>query len=444
MRARLLGSLLPTRRPSFVLATILAIAGFVVSQLGSEIGEPRRWVLALSVIGLLAAPALEVRLRVPVWIAAGGLFAWLGRLFSEQAAPAWAWLLLAVGAAALVVRGGERLCHYVLPGANDDEGRSLRWSIRRELLLSAAIFCAVYVAEGVVPAWPAWPGLRVALLFLSGALFVRYLLLQSKYLGVTAVPLFSQPESSGFVASQRWPYLILASIVGLTPVPDRLLGTTEEDHRVILLTSTMLFAFAAGIFIASLLRGQRNRKWSRRTVRAASFAAGLFLAVGLYAVLVQLNAGRVPVVEAPIRADAVTGLQSVFVLFSTFFLIVLPFAKARTRLVGDGSFSFFVGPSVLAVMNAPMTVVNGDRWPLASTWFLLSVTFLIVTYHIVVAWRAKAAGRAYLVAVAAVLIVGSFWGQSHVVYKTLLISTGLAFYAFDLFDRSRGKRVLHS
>jgi hypothetical protein len=200
---------------------------------------------------------------------------------------------------------------------------------------------------------------------------------------------------------------------------------------------------ATGVFLAALLRAGRRETWSRRSTRWASFIAGFFLAHAISAYLVDFGYRADPLGGGLFSDRAAGGIKSVHIFIATMFLIVMPFVHQKTELLRRyPKLTFFVAPPMLAVMNAPLAAINGDRWGLASSGFLFFVTLLIVSYYVFVGFRVKGSSTFYLITVFLLLIAGAYFDAADAdpaksVYKLFAISAGFILYALDLFDRAR-------
>jgi hypothetical protein len=250
---------------------------------------------------------------------------------------------------------------------------------------------------------------------LAAAFFMRYVLLQSKHLGIVAAPLTFEP---GIVPSQRWVVLFLFAIVGGTGLPRALLG---EDQGSLLLTAALLLVTAALLFVLSLTR----TGWPRAVVRRASFAAGVVLAVAVTAVLVEL--------ESWDRSG-----YRVFASLCIAFLVVPPFLKDRTRLlVSWPRLATLVPPAALSVMMAPVSAISSITSSTSSSTavFLVAFSVLMLAYYVLVGLRARAEGAIYLSASLALVLYLFFGGIGDRGFQVFLVSLGFVLYAIDRLER---------
>ncbi len=282
------------------LSAILVAGSVLVYGFRFDLEEPRRYLMALATLGFFFAPLSEKPLRAGPWLLGVAVTAWGAQIAGSGRGGLALWLGLSVAGALLVVRGGSRAARYYLPEAGNEAGERLQRAIRRELQIATTLFLGGYVFHS-------WLG--TLLVVVAAVFFLRYVLLQSKHLGVTATPL---PLDSGIVPSQRWVVLALFAVIGGTTLPRTLLG---EDQSKLLLTGALLLVTAAMVFVLSLTR----TGWPRFLVRRASFAAGVFLAIGGTAILVEL--------ESWDRAR-----YRVFASLCIVFLVVLPFVRNQTKL----------------------------------------------------------------------------------------------------------------
>jgi hypothetical protein len=419
------------RLPETLFASVLALASVLVYFFRPELGDTRRWILALVAIGFFFAPLSPQRLRVVGWLAALAAVCWGASLLSGGRGGFGLWSACSLAGALLTVRAGGRAGQYYLPGPDGQGGSSLRRSVRRELSLSVALFLIVFVSDG----W-GWVGvptlLRGVLLFASAAFFLRSLLLQSKGrdLPVRAPLGLGDPDvRRSIVAAQRWPVLVLLTLSGATHLFERLLERAGSNTEALLVTSILLLVLAALLFVFSLVRLEVAGRISRRIVRRTSFLAGMALAIALGAVVVELEAW------GPSRFTS-------FGTICMFALVVLPFAHETTGLLGsDERFTFLAPPVVLAIMMAPVAAINGERWRLASTGFLLAFAALMLLYFLVVTlWKGER-GTIYLgTSLAGLLLTslsnGEAWASSGGAWKTFWIAFGFVLYAVDLLERA--------
>jgi hypothetical protein len=314
------------------------------------------------------------------------------------------WLACSAAGALLVVRGGSRAARYYLPEAGSEAGRSRKHAIRAQLQISVALFLGGYVFNR-------WFG--TLLVALSAAFFLRYVLLQSKHLGIVAAPL---PFETGIVPSQRWAVLALFAIVGATKLPQTLLG---EDQGSLLLTAALLLVTAALVFVLSLTR----TGWPRAFVRRASFAAGVVLAVAVTAVLVELEAWD-------------RSRYRVFASFCIAFLVVMPFLKNQTKLlVAWPRLAALVPPVALSAMMTPVAAISGTRASSSTTVFLFAFSVLMLVYHSLVGSRTGGRGTVYLAASLGLVLYLFFSGGGDRAWQTFLLSLGFVLYALDRLER---------
>jgi hypothetical protein len=431
--------LFPSTRKGWLLAVLLTVGAGLVYAFADHLGEPKRWILVLMSVGFFAAPISSSRLNVFVWFVVSALIAWAGR-YTAVMGPIPLIVLSFIGAL-LVVRAGERASSYYLPETNGE-------AIRLPLLMALSLFLVVFVADGFQRSGLLEYGLfarsgRSLLLFLSAASFIRYVLLQWEHAGGKAALPLTRREAEGFVSLQRWPYFIFIALLGWSPLPQWIFNRLgERSERSLHLTAGLLMLFATAIFVAAILRVQRRKDWPRQPIRWASFIAGFFLAHALFAYLVDFGYRSDPLGAGRFSERAAQGIKSVHFFLTTFFLIVLPFVHERTHLLKRYSkLAFFVAPPVLAVMNAPMAAINGNRWDMASTGFLYFVTLVIVGYYAVVTFKETGNGKLYFVFVLTLMLWGGYLDATtadpvNTVYKLFAISTGFVLYALDLFDRA--------
>jgi hypothetical protein len=386
------------------LAGALVAGSILVYVFRFDLEEPRRYVMALAALGFFLAPVSEKPVRTGLWLLGAAVVAWAAQVAGSGRGGFLLWLACSVAGALLVVRGGSRAARYYLPEAGSDAGRSLQRSIRAQLQIAVVLFLAGYVFDG-------WYG--ALLVALSAAFFVRYVLLQSKHLGITALPL---PRETGIVPSQRWVVLALFAIAGGTDLPRELLG---EDRSSLLLTAALLLVTAALVFVLSLTR----TGWPRSFVRRTSFAAGVFLAVAATAVLIELESWD------PARYRIFTSLCIAF-------LVVLPFLRSQTKLLeGSPRFTALVPPAALAVMMAPVTAIGGKTASSSTTIFLFAFSVLMLVYYVIVGLRAKARGTLYLAASLALVLYLFFAGRGDRSFQVFFVSAGFMLYAVDRFER---------
>jgi hypothetical protein len=199
---------------------------------------------------------------------------------------------------------------------------------------------------------------------------------------------------------------------------------------------------ATAVFLAALVRLQRRSTWTRRSTRWASFVAGIFLAHSLFAFLFDLGYRVDPLGGGFFTTRAAQGIKSVYLFISTFFLIVMPFVRQQTLLVSRyPTLSYFVAPTALSVMFAPLAAINGWRWLLPSEVFLFFLALIIVGYHLLSTFRKKEAGKLYLLATMGLLVMGAYLDVRDLepmksVYKLFALSLAFVFYTLDLYDRA--------
>ncbi|HXV61170.1 MAG TPA: hypothetical protein VEK15_10780 [Vicinamibacteria bacterium] len=374
--------------------------------------EPRRVIFTLVVVGFFSAPASDVPLRPMAWSLGVAVVAWASQLAGAGSGGLFLWLACSLGGAALVIRGGSRALHYYLPRAGNEPGQCMRREIRGQLLVSVSLCVLAYL--GYVP------DLWAFLVLGSAVFFVRYLLLQAKHLAIQTPTLLPAP---GIVPSQRWPILLVFLVVGSTDLLEALVG--GEGRGRLLITAALFVVLAALVFVLALVR----TGWPRSFVRRASFFAGIGLAVGLAAVLVQLEGFR------PHRYSA---FANAFIVF----LVVLPFVRSVTKLFAPWPrVAFLVPPPIFSAMMAPVATLGGGRGS-TSGGFLAAFSALAILYHLVVAVRRRARGRAFLVVGLGVLLLPVLWGpgDSARLSQIFLLSLGSVLYAVDLFQRAVSSR----
>jgi hypothetical protein len=279
-------------------------------------------------------------------------------------------------------------------------------------------------------------------LFLSAASFVRYVL-QFEHSGAKAAFPVMREKAERFVSLQRWPYFVFIALFGWSPLPQWIFNKLgERSERSLHLTAGLLMLFATAIFVTAILRVQRRKEWPRRSIRWASFIAGIFLAHALFAYLVDYGYRSDPLGAGPFSERAAHGIKSVHFFLTTFFLTVSPFVHERTNILKFyPKLAFFVAPPILAIMNAPMVAINGNRWDMASTGFLYFVTLIIIVYYTRVTFRETGSGKLYMTFVLTLMLWGGYLDAATAdplmsVYKLFVISTGFVLYALDLFDRA--------
>jgi len=388
------------------LAAALVAASVLVYFFRFDLEEPRRCLMALATLGFFFAPLSDIPLRVGLWLLGVAVVAWGAQIAGSGWGGFPLWLACSVAGALLVVRGGSRAARYYLPEAGSETGRALQRDIRIQLQISVLLFLVGYVFNR-------WFGtLAVAL---AAAFFMRYVLLQSKHLGIVAAPLPSDP---GIVPSQRWAMLVLFAVVGGTRLPQALLG---EDQGSLLLTAALLLVSAALLFVLSLTR----TGWPRAFVRRASFAAGVVLAVAVTAVLVELESWDP------------SGYR-VFASFCIAFLVVLPFLERQTKLLLVWPrLAALVPPAALSVMMSPSTAISGlaSSTSSSTTVFLFAFSVLMLVYYALVGLRARAKSTVYLAASLALVLYLFLLGIGDRGLQLFLVSLGFALYAIDRLER---------
>jgi len=386
------------------LSAALVAGSVLVYFFRFDLDEPRRYLMALATLGFFFAPLSERPLRVGLWLLGVAIVAWGAQIAGSGWGGFPLWLACSVAGALLVGRGGARAARYYLPEAGSETGRSLQRGIRAQLQISVALFLGGYVFNR-------WFG--TLLVALSAAFFIRYVLLQSKHLGIVAAPLVLEP---GIVPSQRWALLLLFAIVGGTRLPKALLG---EYQGSLLLTAALLLLTAALVFVLSLTR----TGWPRSFVRRASFAAGVVLAVAVTAVLVELESWD-------------RSRYRVFASFCIAFLVVLPFLKNQTKLlVAWARLAAVVPPAALSVMMAPVTAISGTKASSSTTVFLVAFSVLMLAYYSLVGIRMRATGTAYLAASLGLVLYLFFAGGGDRGWQMFLLSLGFVLYAIDRLER---------
>ena len=386
------------------IAAALVAGSVLVYFFRFDLEEPRRYLMALASLGFFLAPRSERPLRVGLWLLGVAIVAWGAQIAGSGWGGLPLWLACSVTGALLVVRGGSRAARYYLPEAGSETGRSLQRAIRAQLQISVALFLVGYVFNR-------WFG--TLLVALSAAFFIRYVLLQSKHLGIVAAPV---PIETGIVPSQRWAVLVLFAIVGGTKLPQALLG---EDQGSLLLTAALLLVTAALVFVLSLTR----MGWPRAFVRRASFAAGVVLAVGVTAVLVELESWD-------------RSRYRVFASFCIAFLVVLPFLKNQTKLLlAAPRLAALVPPVALSVMMAPVTAIGGFSAWSSTTAFLFAVSVLMLAYYSLVGIRTGASGTVYLAVSLGLVLYLFFAGGGDRGWQVFLLSLGFVLYAVDRLER---------
>lgn len=416
--------------PEVLFALLLALASVLLYFFRPEMGDTRRWILALVATGFFFAPLSARPLHLVWWSSAVAAVCWGASLLTRGTGGVGLWAACSVAGAFLCVRSGSRAAHYYLPDAGGELNRVRRRSVRRYLFISVGLFLVAFVYDGWQP--PSMPVLRGAVLFASAAFFMRFLLQQSKapvLLSQAPLDPWEPHARRSIVAAQRWPLLVLLMLSGATRLPDMLLEQVGSSTDSLLVTSILLIVLGALLFVISLVRLEAAGRVSRSLVRRTSFIAGMAMAVALAAVVVELEAW------GPSRFTS-------FGTICAFSLVILPFVHSTTEVFGsDERFTFLIPPAILGVMLAPMTAINGERWPLASTGFLLAFAVLMLAFFSAVTLRQGTGGRLYLGASLAALLGismsdGTTWQASGGAWKTFWIAFGFVLYAVDLLDRA--------
>jgi len=406
---------LPRPSDALLALTLIASAALVYAY-RLELPDERRLVLALAAIGLFFASPSSVPIRLGLFFPLVAALGWGGRLAASGTGGFWWWLVCAVVGAYASIRAGGRALAYYLPAASGSDGEREQSSIRRNLQLSVILFLVIFVQDAAPPRWP-W--LRAAGLFLSATFFLRYLLLQSKYLRLASRSL----DFTGLVPTQRWPLLVLMLAFGATPYLNRWLP--GSDPGPLLVSSMLLLVTAALLFALALPR----LGWPKAAMRKASFLGGMGLAVALAAALVELEAW------GPSRF-------TFFMTLCTGVLVILPFVHHTTRLFHDyPRLGTLIMPGVVSVMSFPVTAINGPRLWLGSSGFLFAFALQALVYHLVVVVRQRRSGALYLASSLAILgfvflTAGTSWGPNGSAWKMFTISFCFVLYAVDLLDRA--------
>jgi hypothetical protein len=385
------------------LVSVLVAGAVLVYFFRFDLEEPRRCLMALATAGFFFAPLSAKPLRVWPWLLGLGVTAWAAQIAGTGRGGLALWAGCSVAGSLLLMRGGSRAATYYLPEASSDAGRSLQREIRSQLQVSVALFLAGYLLDRPVGA---------LLVAASALFFLRYALLQSKHLGIPAVPLVLE---RGLVPSQRWVVLVLLALTAGTRLPRELLG---EDRGSLMFTAALLLATAAVVFVLSLTR----MGWPRSLLRRASFAAGLFLAVAGTAVLVEL--------ESWDRAR-----YRVFASICIAFLVVLPFLESQTKLFTRWPHASMLVPSAaLGVMMAPVSAMGVTRESSSTAVFLAAFSTLLLAYYLLVGVRAKAKGNVYLAASLGLVLFTILGGGGDRAVQVFLISLGFALYAIERIE----------
>ena len=386
------------------LSAALVAGSVLVYFFRFDLEEPRRYLMALATLGFFFAPLSERPLRAGLWLLGVAVVAWGAQIAGTGWGGLPLWLACSVAGTLLVVRGGSRAARYYLPEAGSEAGRSLQLAIRAQLQISVTLFLVGYVFNR-------WFG--TLLVAVSAAFFLRYVLLQSKHLGIVAAPF---PTETGLVPSQRWVMLILFAVVGGTRLPRGVLG---EDQGSLLLTAALLLVTAALVFVLSLTR----TGWPKAFVRRASFAAGVVLAVAVTAVLVELESWD-------------RSRYRVFASFCIAFLVVLPFLKSQTKLLLTWPrLAMLVPPVALSAMMAPVTAISGTKASSSTTVFLFAFSVLMLAYYSLVGIRMRASGRVYLAASLGLVLYLFFDGRGDRGWQVFFLSLGFVLYAIDRLEQ---------
>jgi hypothetical protein len=391
-----------------VLSALLTLASLAIYFHLGDLEEPRRFALALATIGFFWAPESVKPLGTGLWLAAVAAAAWLAQVAGSGRGGLPLWLAASTFSALLVVQGGSRAASHYLPPAEGELGTAQRRAIRAQLRIAVGAFLAAYLFGGAAPA------LGAVVVALSASFFLRYVLLQAKFLGLPAVAVTR--EARGIVWAQRWVLLALFAVLS-TKLPDALVGSS--DRGPLLLTAGLLLVLAALLFVLSLVRGGFPRSF----VRWASFGAGIALAVSVTAVLVELESWG----PSRYRFFASAGI---------FFLVALPLVRDQTRLFeAHASLAALVPPSSLSAMMAPVAALNGTRWALPTTVFLAALSALTLAYQALLAFRGRAPGRLYLTLSLLVTLLLFFSASGGGAWQVFGLSVGLVLYSVDFFDR---------
>jgi hypothetical protein len=387
------------RRAALVLG--LVAAALALYFFLGDLDEPRRFALALATIGFFWAPESEKPLRVGLWLLGVASVAWVAQVVGRGTGGLALWTATSVAAVLLVVRGGSRASLHYLPIAGSESGVSERRAVRLQLRVAILLFVAAYLFGSTSP------GAFAFVVAASAAFFLRYILLQSKFLGIPAAAL---AKRSGIVWAQRW--MVLALFAALSRFE-------KEVPGPLFVTAALLALLAALVFVLALVRAGFDRSFVRR----ASFAAGIGLAVTVTAVLVELESW------GPSR-------YRVFASAGIFFLVALPLVRDQTKLFHERSgVAALVPESTLSAMMVPLTALNGTRWALPTTVFLFAFGALVLVYHAVVAIRDGATGRLYLslsLLVTVYLFLSASGGGA---WQVFCLSVGLSLYSVDFFER---------
>jgi hypothetical protein len=384
-------------------AAALVAGSVLVYAFRVDLEDPRRCLVALATLGFFFAPLSEKPLRGKLWLLGAALVGWAVQIAGSGRGGFALWLASSVAAAPLLVRGGSRAARYYLPQGSGDEGFRLQKRIRTQLQISVVLFLGGYLFHR-------WFG--SLLVVLSAVFFVRYLLLQPKSLGMGAAPLSIDP---GIVFAQRWPVMVLFALLA----SDLPAAMTADARSALLLTATLLLVTAALLFTLSLTRTD----WPRSFVRRASFAAGIYLAIAVTAVLVEM--------ESWDRAR-----YRVFVSLCIAFLVVSPFVARETRLFASyPRLSALAPSSALGVLLAPIAAVAGLDEASSTAIFLVAFSALMIGYYLLLSVRTKEGPAAYLGVNLALTSYLFFAGGGDRSWQVFAVSFGTLFYAIDRVER---------
>jgi hypothetical protein len=390
--------------PSALRAAALAAGSALIYVFRFDLEDPRRWLVALATLGFFFAPLSDQPLRAKLWLLGVAGVGWAVQIAGSGRGGFALWLATSVAAALLVVRGGSRAARYYLPPASGDEGFRLQRRIRTQLQISVVLFLGGYLSDRA---------LGSALVVLSAVFFVRYVLLQSKSLGIGAAALSIDP---GIVFAQRWPVVVLFGVLA-SDLPGAM---PAEARSSLLLTATLLLVTAALLFTLSLTRTD----WPRSFVRRASFAAGIYLAVGLTAVLVEM--------ESWDRAR-----YRLFASLCIAFLVVLPFLARETRLLASYPRFSAVAPSpALAVMLAPITAIAGVDEASSTAIFLLAFCVIMIGYYLLLSGKRREGPAPYLGVNLGLTLYLFLAGGGDRSWQVFAIAFGALFYAIDRVERA--------
>lgn len=441
----MIASVLPRHRVNYVVPVVGAIAVGIVTASPSWGGDVSRWPLAFGALSFLLAREHTQPIAIPVWLASAAGLAWCATaLAGLDAQPMFIGSVTWLGLS-MMARSGERALAVYLPRASNDVGYVLQWKIRRELIAGASVFLLVFLVEGYQRSHAGFDGYLVGVgrqvgLVLSALLFVRFVLLQSSHLGIISRPAFGDDALEYLVPSQRWPIAIVFwGILGLSWLATAGHWQGFAPPRVIL-TALLLLVLAALLFVASVVRLQRIRGWSRQRVRAPSFVTGLVLSLGAVALLVALSPHLPEGAGALFSRRAAAGIETIYLTATSVFLLWMPILGERSAILNEHQrTAFFIAPVELAIMVAPLVTIVGHRRVFAGSWFWVWLLLLFLCYYAVVALRKGSTSRVYaLVSVASfgLLIVAAGLLNVSIVYRYFLVSLALVWYSIDLFERS--------